>query len=153
MSQELVQSCVVPGMSEQAIARSRQMEEVNWVQPQLPIETQHLFHAGLYARTVHLSTGTLITGALIKRATLLIISGDVLVYVGEASVRLVGYRTLAASANRKQVFFALAPTDMTMLFATEAKTVEEAEAEFTDEVELLLTRREPGLNHVLITGE
>ena len=40
-----------------------------------------------------------------------------------------------------------------MMFATSAKTVEDAENEFTDEAHLLLSRQQPEHDTVVITGE
>ena len=119
--------------------------------PQKAIATKHLFHAGTYARTITIARNTMLTGALIKRATVVILSGDVIVYLGDESIRLQGYNVLPASAGRKQAYLALADTTITMLFATNAKTVEEAEQEFTDEYDSLLSHSCE--NEVVITGE
>ena len=35
---------------------------------QVPIETRHVLHAGMYARTICIPAGVLITGALVKVA-------------------------------------------------------------------------------------
>ena len=47
----------------------------------------------------------------------------------------------------------IADTRVTMIFPTTARTVEEAEAEFTEEADGLCSRRDPTSNHVVITGE
>ena len=129
----------VPAMSINDIGRVRELESALLAMPQVEMETQHVFHAGVYARTVFLRDGVVITGALIKIPTLLIISGDVTVYLGGKSERLTGYNVMKANAGRKQVFVSHADTWMTMFFPTNAMTVEEAEAEFTDEYNLLLS--------------
>ena len=96
----------------------------------------------------------MITGVLIKIATLLVIDGDVLVHVGDdAPLRLQGHHVLPAAAGRKQAFLALADTHITMIFASGAASVAEAEAEFTDEVDNLVSRRDVGSNRIIITGE
>lgn len=119
-----------------------------------PVEllTQHVIHAGMYARTVAMPEGMTLTGALIKRATLVIVCGSAAVLVGEEWVKLDGYNVIPASAGRKQVFVSYSTVMITMLFPTQAKTVEEAEAEFTDQGDLLLSRRQSA-NQVVITGE
>ncbi len=119
---------------------------------QVPIQTTHHFHAGLYARTIRIPKGVVITGALIRIPTLLIVSGHVTVFIGGDTIELRGYHVLPASAGRKQVFLAHDDTDLTMLFPTSAETVEEAEAEFTDETELLMSRQQAG-NLTITTGE
>jgi hypothetical protein len=132
----------IPALTAEAIDRVRRLEEVARVQPQTPIETQHVFHAGLYARTVMIPAGHMITGALIKIPTILIVSGNAVMYGADGSVEVSGYTVFSASAGRKQAMVALTDTHLTMLFPTEAKTVDEAERAFTDEFDLLITRKE-----------
>ena len=132
----------VPAMTEVAIARTAALEaELSQVE-QADLTMHHSFHAGMYARTVDVPAGCTITGALIKIPTLLIISGDVQMFTGDGVVRLSGYNVMQAAAHRKQAFLALADTAITMLFATNAATVDEAEREFTDEYEKLTTRKD-----------
>jgi hypothetical protein len=133
----------IAAMRPEAIDLVRRLEGEASTLPQVRIETTHTFHAGLYARTVRIPAGSMITGTLIKIPTLLIFQGDALVYLGDGHVRLKGYHVLEASAGRKQVFVAHADTWLTMVFATTATTVEDAETEFTDEAHLLLSRRQP----------
>ena len=144
----------IPAMSDAALDKVRRLETLALGAPQVPLTTAHVLHGGMYARTVCLPPGTMITGALVKVATVLIVEGDAVVYVGDAEpIRLQGYNVLPASAGRKQAFVAVEATNITMLFPTEAKTVEEAERHFTDECGLLSSRHEAASNHVLITGE
>lgn len=121
--------------------------------PQVPIKTQHVIHAGVYTRTIFLPAGTLIAGALVKRSTNLILSGKVLVAVGTETVEYEGHAVIAASAGRKQIFFAKKNTHISMYFATECVRVEDAEREFTDEYDLLVSHKDASLNEILITGE
>lgn len=114
---------------------------------QVQIATHHTIHAGMYARTITIPAGVRLTGALIKRATMLIVNGDVDTNVG----RVCGYHVIAASARRKQAFLAHSDTQITMIFPTNAKTAEEAEAEFTNEADMLFSRH--GENFITITGE
>jgi len=130
----------------------------NWTkaalqQPQIPIAMEHTLHAGLYARTCRLRKGTAITGVLIQVPTLLVVHGDAWVYIGnDRSVRVQGFRTIPASAGRKQAFVALEDTEITMIFPSAATSVEEAEHEFTPEFDALASHRDD-LNTVTITGE
>lgn len=113
--------------------------------PQERIKTTHTLHAGVYARTVLVPKGVMITGVLVKCDTILVVSGDVLVYVGEdAPVHLRGYMPLACAGGRKQVFIALEDTNLTMIFQSDAETIEEAENQFTDEADMLLSRKQKG---------
>lgn len=93
------------------------------------------------------------TGSLIKCATTLIISGHVLVYIDGGPKEIIGYHVLAASANRKVGFVAIADTNLTMLFSTKADSIQQAEEEFTDEGHLLISRLANAKNRITITGE
>jgi hypothetical protein len=137
--------------SEVALAKIYALEHINAQVPQIPCSTHHLFHAGMYARTITIPAGSLLTGALIKLATILIVNGDATVATGDSSMRLAGYHVIPASAHRKQAFIAHSDTQLTMIFATAAKDVHAAEAEFTNEADLLFSRH--GENVVNITGE
>lgn len=142
----------ISSMTEMAINSVRELEEYTLAAPQTEIPTSHVFHAGVYARTIMVPAGVILTGALIKIATILIVSGNVIVYVGEESRELHGYNVFSASAHRKQAFIAKTDTYLTMVFATDVLTVEEAEEEFTDEFDRLSSRRSDAVNHIVVTG-
>lgn len=148
----------ISAMSPDAIAKVRQLEVENLKRPQLKLATLETLHGGLYTRSLHLPAGkfsdgvvatTLLTGALIKIATTLIVQGDAMVFLGQRAIRVSGYQVITASAGRKQAFFAIEDTFVSMAFPTRATTVEEARREFTDEHELLAA----GLPVTNITGE
>lgn len=134
-------------MPPDAIDRVRALERVVLAMPQTRVRTESEFHAGTYARTMIVDApapgrAVVITGALIKIPTLLVCHGDAWVYIGEAEpMKLTGYNVLKAAAGRKQAFVVWSAFWLTMSFATEARTVEEAEAEFTDEADMLMSRR------------
>lgn len=143
----------LPAMSPEAIEKVRCLEAVTLDRNEgIEFPTEHLIHGGMYARTLHMKAGTYITGALLKIPTTLIVSGDCLVFIGEESIELSGYNVLPGSALRKQIFAAITDTHMTMLFPTSAITVEQAEREFTDEYEMLMTNHQSSVT-ALITGE
>lgn len=132
----------MPPVTPETIAFARSVEAEALKQEQVHIDTEHVFHAGMYARTIMVPAGVLITNVEIKIPTILITSGDVLVSGGpDGFTRFAGHHVLEGQAGRKQVFYALADTWMTMLFPTNAKTVDAAEHEFTDEFDLLGSRR------------
>lgn len=141
-------------MTAKAVATVARIERELLAHQQLPIHTHHVLHAGMYSRTITIPANVTLTGALVKRTTMLVISGDVLVLVGEkVSLRIMGTQVLPASAGRKQIFRTFADTSVTMMFPTTARSVEEAEAEFTDETHMLLSHRDPECNTITITGE
>lgn len=144
---------VIRAMDEGVVAAIRAVEAEAAGRPQVPIRTGHVLHAGLYSRTVLIPKGTLITGTLIKIATLLIVAGDAAVFVSDRTVlELKGYNVVPAEAGRKQAIAAQSDVHLTMIFPTSATTVEEAEREFTDEADLLASRRDGASNDVVVTG-
>lgn len=150
---ELCEVVSVPMMDMQAIDLAYQMERDLSEYPSFEVETQHTLHDGVYTRTICMAAGTAISGALVRVPTTLIISGDVTMTTGLDTVRINSYRVLAAMAGRKQVFYAHSDTHISMLFATDAKTIEQAESEFTHEADRLASRLPSAINHIVITGE
>lgn len=144
-------SAIAP-MTPEAIDKVRQLEARTAELEQVEIPTDHVLHGGMYARTIKIPAGVLLTGALIKRATTLVISGNVTVFIGAGTIEIAGYQVLPASAGRKQAFLAHADTFVTMLFPSEAASIEAAENEFTDEADRLLSRRQ-ACESITITGE
>lgn len=134
----------LPAMTSEEVTKVRALESHLAQLPQVEITTQHHFHAGLYARTICIPAGVMLTGALIRIPTLLIVSGHVTVFIGGEARELAGYHVLPGQAGRKQAFLAHADTYLTMTFATQAATVERAEEEFTAEADLLMSRKQGG---------
>lgn len=142
----------LPAMAAADVGKVSRLESGLREMEQVPIQTTHHFHGGMYSRTIRIPKGVVITGALIRIPTLLIASGHVTVYAGGDPFELVGYNVLPGSAGRKQVFIAHEDTDLTMVFPSQAKTVEEAEEEFTAECDLLMSREQSG-DLIVFTGE
>lgn len=109
--------------------------------PQVEIQTEHIIHAGLYIRTIRLAPETVLVGALVKIPTTLIVSGKTLVFTGESWIELDGYHVIPANAGRKQIFVTHEQTSISMVFRADAKTVEQAENEFTSESAALMSRK------------
>jgi len=141
----------ITAMSKDSVARVEALEDIMLGLPQIELTTEHVIHGGMYARTIVIPAGVAITGVFIEVPTLIIVQGDTSVMVNDADMRLTGYNIIPASKGRKQAFVAHTDTVLTMIFATKAKTVEEAENEFTKEADRLLSRTRG--NHVTITGE
>ena len=109
---------------------------------QLDLETLNVLHAGVYVRPLKIPAGVVITGAYIKIPTVLIIHGSMKLTAGDKCFTVDGFACFKCPAGRKQIMVAKTECFVTMVFATEAKTVHEAEDEFTDEGDLLLSRKE-----------
>lgn len=131
---------VLKQMTLEETARVRAAEIYLKSQPQKDVPINHFIHAGMYQRSCIIPANVMITGALIKIPTILIVSGDCGVWLGNQFIRVTGYKIFKAPANRKQIFIAKVDTTLTMLFPTSAKTVREAEEQFTDEAHLLQSR-------------
>lgn len=127
-------------MCEETIDKVRLMEEASLLRPQAKIPVEHFLHGGMYVRTVKVPAGMMITGALIRVETTIIMSGHAMFYTGEAWRENHGYGVYAAAANRKQIFIALTDLNLTMFFPSDAKTVRDAEEQFTSEASLLQNR-------------
>lgn len=133
----------------QTLEQLRDLDAAMLALPQTEIPIDHLIHGGMYARTAHVPADTIVSGALLRRATVLVLHGDVTVFTGTESVRLRGFHVLPGSAWRKQLFRTHGVTRMTMVLPSNAQSVDEAEHEFTDEPELLAK----SAGRVTITGE
>lgn len=123
------------------IAEVKSLEVFNETMPPADVPTEHFIHAGCYVRTCRIAAGVLLTSALIKVPTVVIISGDVVVRTDGESHRVTGYTVLRGMAGRKVAYHALQDTVITMIYATQNAVPEDCEPEFTDEFENLLTRR------------
>ena len=122
-----------------SLAQARAFEEVFRQLPQIEIETSHVIHGSMYARTIFIPAGTVLTGVLTKADNICIVHGDISVTTDAGVVRLTGYNVLPATKGYKRVGQAHADTYWTMLIHTDAQTVEDAEHDLTDETGLLQT--------------
>ena len=134
---------------EKIIALEKQILECE----QTPIQTEHVLHSGMYARTIRIPPGVVVTGALVRIPTILIAHGSFHLLAGETWHRLEGFQVVAASPGRKQVVVTVTETEFTMIFPTNAKTVEEAENEFTEESDGLMSRKRTAEDIFVVTGE
>lgn len=153
MNELAVHTAKIQPMSDTAIGKVYALERVTGFMEQADIETYHVLHGGMYARTIKIPGGVVLTGALVKIPTTLVINGDVTVYVDNDEILVTGYQVIPASAHRKQAFITHSDTLLTMVFPTSAATIEEAEDEFTEEASLLMSRKSDAKNFINITGE
>ncbi len=112
--------------------------------PSVDIPTEHHIHAGVYSRTIYCPSGSVVAGLTIRVPTQLIAAGHFILTDGGRVREFQGYHVFDGSAGRRAAVRCLSDCAFTMLFATEATTVEGAENEFTEEPERLLTRKEKG---------
>ena len=138
---ELAPSHIIPGMTPDQVGVVQRIEDLMLTCPQIDMPTVHSLHAEVYTRTIKVPAEGVITGALIQIPTTLIVSGKCTVIIGDRSYLIEGYHVFAASANRKQVFMAHEDTYITMMFKTDAITIEQAEEEFTEDSDRLMSRQ------------
>lgn len=141
MNQLVLAHNVIPEMSEEAIDKVVKLEEFVGKLPQVDLPTSHTLHGGVYTRTLKVPVGAVVVGALIKIPTTIIIEGNVVVYMDGEVKELIGYNVFIAAAHRKQAVVAKSEVNWTMIFRTDAKTIKEAEQEFTDEFDKLMTNK------------
>ena len=132
-----------------ALAKVQSIHDAIAAQPQINLETQHVLHAGTYARTIKVPAGVVLAGVFIKIPTLLILDGVLSILIGDEWHMMIGRNVLPAGAGRKQAFAASSESHITMIFATNARTVAEAEAEFTDQTEMLMSRKPGAFNEII----
>ena len=151
MLSTLEEAATIPAMNEDTLASVRLIESELMERPQVPVHTHHVLHGGVYTRSMNMPKGCVLTGALIKIPTTLIISGCVSIATGDDTLQFEGYSVVPALAGRKQVMYANEDSHLTMLFPTAAETVKDAEIEFTDEYTMLGSHKANG-DTTVITG-
>lgn len=134
---------------DRTLAAMRDLDALMAAQPQVEVRVDHLLHAGMYARTCFLPADVLASGTVLRRATVLVIHGDVTIFTGTDSARLTGFHVLPGLRGRKALFKTHAETQMTMVLPSAAQSVDEAELDITDEPQLLAKL----LGNITITGE
>lgn len=121
--------------------RVAELEDVLLALPQIDLGTTHLIHAGMYARTILIPAGTVLTGALTEADNICVMHGDITVTTDDGPQRLVGFHVLPANAGSKRAGMAHADTYWTTLFRTDETEVSKIENSVTREADRLQTRR------------
>ncbi len=97
--------------------------------PQVALEVKHYFADGMYAREMFIPAGTLLTGAVHMFEHINVCTkGDISVLTEDGPKRIKAPATMIARPGTKRVGYAHEDTIWITFHATEAKTVEEAEA-------------------------
>jgi hypothetical protein len=98
--------------------------------PQYEPKTKHYFHGGMYCREVFRHAGVLVVGAIHKKEHFyLIVSGTVAITDGEGNVQeFTGPHLFSSKPGTKRAVYALTDAVCMTFHATEATTVEDAEA-------------------------
>ena len=145
----------IPTLTDDALDKVQQVEDIIAQAPQMELTTTHTIHDGVYTRTILLPAGYILTGVLLKVPTTLIINGDCLVYTGtnDDGLHIQGYQVFVGEAGRKQIFMAHEDTWLTMILSTQETNLEDIEKYFTDEYDKLASHRDTSKNILIVTGE
>jgi len=108
--------------------------------PQVDLKTTHALSGGVYARTIHIPAGTVLTGASHKKDHIDIMQGDITVSTDDGMRRLIGQHVLESKAGNKRVGFAHSDTTWTTICQTNLTDLNDIEAELVEEPEKLQTR-------------
>jgi Fe-S-cluster-containing hydrogenase component 2 len=116
-------------------------EDVAISMPQVHIETTHLLHGGMYARTIRIPANTMLTGTMTSCDNICIVDGDITVTTDYGPKRLTGFNVLPATSGARRAGVTHSETHWTTIIPTCAGTVEQAEADLTAEPQRLQTNR------------
>ena len=98
-------------------------------QPQVQLDVKHYFANGLYVRELFIPAGTTGTGAVhLHEHVSMIVSGDITVMSEHGTQRIKGPMIRVMKPGTKHVALAHEDTIWITMHATDAKTVEEAQA-------------------------
>lgn len=108
--------------------------------PQIDLNTEHALAGGVYARTIHIPAGTVLTGATHKKDHINIVFGDITVTTDNGTVRLTGHHVLPTKAGSKRAGYAHADTVWTTICETQLDDLDAIEDELVEESARLQTR-------------
>lgn len=110
--------------------------------PQVAIETSHVLSGGVYARTIRIPAGTLLTGLVHKHDHVNVCVGDITVWTEQGMKRLTGHNVLPTKAGAKRAGYAHADTYWTTLSRTDQTELAAIEDEQVENVDRLQTRQQ-----------
>lgn len=122
------------------------LEDAVLQMPQVDLQTTHVLSGGIYARTIFIPAGTVLTGAIHNKDHVNVLDGDITVWTEDGMKRLTGHHVLPTGAGAKRAGYAHADTTWTTLVRTEETELEAIEADITPEAERLQTRN-PLIGH------
>lgn len=108
--------------------------------PQVDLRTEHVLSGGVYARTIHIPAGTVLTGATHKKDHINVVCGDISVTTDDGVKRITGYHVLPSKAGIKRAGIAHADTVWTTLCKTDLTDIEAIEDDLVEESDRLQNR-------------
>lgn len=113
-------------------AKAGALEGVMLKLPQIEIPVSHVFCDGMCARTIHIKSGTMLTGAIHTQEQLNIVHGDITIVTEEGDKRYTGSHVIASPAGTKRIGFAHADTVWITILRTPETDVDKVEALVTN---------------------
>lgn len=125
-----------------AVTREKveQLEALILQQEQVDLKTTHELSGGVYARSIFIPAGTVLTGAVHKKDHINVMSGDITVSTDNGMVRLTGHHVLPTKAGMKRAGYAHADTVWTTICRTDLTDIQKIEDELVEESPRLQTR-------------
>ena len=123
----------VPACTSDILKATQALQNILLQYPQVYLEPEELLHAGCYVRTIRVTKGIVLTGALIKLPTVLIVSGKMRMTIGDKFEVVECYKVFEGAKGRKTIFESLEDSVITMFFATSAPDFESALSEVVEE--------------------
>ena len=136
-------------MSEVALTERQKVDRLESFilqMPQVDLQTTHALSGCVYARTIFIPAGTVLTGAVHKKDHINVVHGDISVSTDDGMKRITGYHVLPTKAGMKRHGFAHGDTHWTTLCETQLDEVEAIENELVEDAEKLQTRQ-AGITH------
>jgi hypothetical protein len=98
--------------------------------PQADIPVSHASNGGMYARTITIKAGTVLTGSIHLSAHLNIVHGDITIVTEEGERRYTGTHVIPSQPGTKRAGVAHADTVWTTILKTDETDVAKIEADF-----------------------
>jgi quercetin dioxygenase-like cupin family protein len=111
-----------------------ELEDKIAAMPQIEGKVDHLFVDGLYARTLYIPAGAVLTGKVHRRDHInFLMKGTIRVMTDEGMKLLEAPQIISSKKGIKRAGFAITDTEWTTIHATTATDVETAEEELVEE--------------------
>jgi uncharacterized protein YbdZ (MbtH family) len=110
--------------------------------PQTDLQTSHVVHGGMCARTILIPAGTVLTGALTNCDNICVMHGGITVTTDDGPLVLNGHHVLPANKGAKRAGWTHLDTYWTTIWPTQLTDITAIEDEMTSEAHKLQTRRD-----------
>lgn len=130
-----------PAVAKPSRDQIEHLEQIILSGPQVDLQTTHALSGGVYARTIIIPAGTVLTGAVHKKDHINVVQGDITVSTDDGMVRLTGHHIIPTKAGAKRVGYAHQDTVWTTICHTNLEDIEAIEDELVEDSDRLQTRQ------------